>query len=235
MTSACSSRKVCVFAPSVSRRRSGRQMIPEQRLAARAVDRMSPGSSIAIASSAVSGGGGPLHRMRVARVDQIAERALDRRSAGRSPWVQPRSSVIRSDGMERWNARLRQLSRIEDGLDVVAVEVVGAVVLDRVRGEVRREADHPGARVLVALLVEADVESRFIDWSSAVIRSPTGPAPRTCTRPPECRVSRVPRPDCGCIRLLTSGPAADRDGTGLLVAKAGDRRLPTNVLQLEHH
>ena len=57
---------------------------------------------------------------------------------------------------------------------------------------------------------------------------PTGPAPRTCTRPPERKDSRVPKPDCG-IRLLARA-SADRSGSGmyqpgcsLLVRVAGAR------------
>jgi hypothetical protein len=45
-------------------------------------------------------------------------------------------------------------SGIEDGLDGVAIGVVGAVALDRIRDEVRSEPDHPGTGVLAALLIE---------------------------------------------------------------------------------
>ncbi len=62
--------------------------------------------------------------------------------------------------MDCLNARPSSSSgRIEDGLDVVSVDVIGAVALDRIRHEVRGELDHPGTRVLVSLLIETDGEA----------------------------------------------------------------------------
>ena len=120
--------------------------------------RTSPGSSIAIASSAVT-----TAAVRCTAFDARASiRSLTERSielSGQNPSVQSRSSAIRSEGIDCLNARPSlELRRIEDGLDAVSVDVIGAVALDRVRDEVRRELDHPGARVLVALLVEAHRE-----------------------------------------------------------------------------
>ena len=120
--------------------------------------RMSPGSSIAIASSAVT-----TAAVRCTAFDTRASiRSLTARSmalSGQNPSVQSRRSAIRSGGNRLSEGEaLVELRRIEDGLDAVAVDGVGAVALDRVRHEVRRELDHPGARVLVPLLVEAHGE-----------------------------------------------------------------------------
>ena len=100
--------------------------------------------------------GDALHGAGVARVDQIAERALDRLQ-----WDEPARPVleqapqVRVDGTAVGHPRL-ELGRLEDGLDVLPIDHVGLVALERVGHEVRGERHHPGARVLGSAFVEAD-------------------------------------------------------------------------------
>ena len=79
--------------------------------------------------------------------------------SGQNPCAQlaKKRHQVRGNGLSEREA-LVELWRIEDGLDAVSVDGVGAVALDRIRHEVRRELDHPGARVLASLLVEAHRE-----------------------------------------------------------------------------
>ena len=159
MTRAYSSRILSVFASPSASPEPGHQVISEQRLAAGAVDQdvsrlehrhrvlRRHDRSRALAPS-----------FDAARVDQIADAALDgvERAEPQRPVAEKRHQVRRNRLPER--EALVELGRIEDGLDVVSVDVIGAVALDRVRDEVRRELDHPRARVLVPLLVEAHGE-----------------------------------------------------------------------------
>ena len=79
--------------------------------------------------------------------------------SGQNPCVHSRRSAIRSGGMDCLKREaLVELRWIEDGLDVLSIDVVGAVALDRIRHEVRCELHHPGTRVLASLLVEAHGE-----------------------------------------------------------------------------
>jgi len=71
-----------------------------------------------------------VHRVGRARIDQIAERLLDliERAEPQGPFAKQCHQV-------RWyraseGGALVELSRIEDGLDVLGVEVIGAVALD---------------------------------------------------------------------------------------------------------
>ena len=150
---------------------------------------MSPGSSIAIASSAVTTAAVRCTAFDRARIDQIADGALDgvERAEPHGPVAKKRHQV-RRNGLSEGEA-LVELWRIEDGLDAVSVDGIGAVALDRVRHEVRRELDHPGARVLVPLLVEAHREPLH-RLEQCREQKTHGPAPTTCTRPVEGRVSR---------------------------------------------
>ena len=92
----------------------------------------------------------------VTRVDQLAERALDRlqRDEPARPFVE-QAAQVRGDGTAVGQPRL-ELGRFEDGLDVLPVDHVRLVALDRVGDEVRGERHHPGPRVLGSALVEAD-------------------------------------------------------------------------------
>ena len=79
--------------------------------------------------------------------------------SGQNPSVHPRSSPIRSGGMDCRNARPSvELRWLEDGLDALSIDVVGTVARDRIRHEVRRELDHPGPRVVASLFIEVDGE-----------------------------------------------------------------------------
>ena len=61
--------------------------------------------------------------------------------------------------MDCLNARpCVELRWLEDGLDILSIDVVGTVTLDRIRHEVRGELNHPGTRILASLLVEAHGE-----------------------------------------------------------------------------
>ena len=98
-------------------------------------------------------GSGALHHLRPARIDEIADRALDgvERTEPQRP-VPQECHQIRGNGLPEREALL-ELWRIEDGMDAVSVDRIGTVGLDRVRHEVRGELNHPGPRVLVPLLV----------------------------------------------------------------------------------
>ena len=64
---------------------------------------------------------------------------------------------MRSDGMDCLNAMPSSISGGSKIASTLSPSIaIGPVGLDRVGDEVRRELDHPGARVLVPLLVEAD-------------------------------------------------------------------------------
>ena len=62
---------------------------------------------------------------------------------------------VRGDGTAVRHPRL-ELGRLEDGLDVLPVDHVRLVALERVGHEVRGERNHAGPRVLGSALVEAD-------------------------------------------------------------------------------
>ena len=115
---------------------------------------MFPGSSIAIASSAVT-----IAELRWTVPDpRESIRSLTDCSiafSGQKPTAQPRSSSIRSGG-NRLPERetLVELTRIEDGRDAVLVDRVRAIGLERVRHQIGRELNHSRARVVVPLLVE---------------------------------------------------------------------------------
>ena len=107
-----------------------------------------------MASSAVTTAAVRFHPFRRTRIDQIADGALDRVKGAepQRPVPKKRCQVRRNRLPER--ETIVELGRIEDGVDVVSVDVIGAVAVDRVRDEVRRELNHPRARVLVPLLVK---------------------------------------------------------------------------------
>ena len=158
MTSAYSSRILSVFAPSLSLAGARNQVISKQRPAPGAVDQNVSGFEHRHRVLRRHDGGGALHRIRAARIDQIADRALDgvERAEPQRPVLQKLHQVRRNGLSER--KALVELGRIEDGPDAVAVDGVGSVALDGIRDEVRRELDHPRARVLVPLLVEPNRE-----------------------------------------------------------------------------
>ena len=93
---------------------------------------------------------------------RAAMRSLSARSmvlSGQNPSVQSRSSAIRSGGIARRNASpVLELLRVEQRLDVLAVDPVRPVAFQRVRHQVRGELDHPRAGVVRPLFVEADAE-----------------------------------------------------------------------------
>ena len=89
---------------------------------------------------------------------RVSIRSLTERSislSGQNPSDQPVSKChqVRCDPLPERDA-LSDLLRFEKGLDAVCVNGVGAIRLNRVGGEVRRELHHPGARVLGSLLVQ---------------------------------------------------------------------------------
>ena len=96
--------------------------------------------------------------MRLTRIDQITERALDgvERAEPQRPSAQQCHQVRRNGPPKR--EALVELPWIEDGLDALFIDVVGAVALDRIRHEVRCELDHPRPRVVASLLVEVHGE-----------------------------------------------------------------------------
>ena len=100
--------------------------------------------------------GDALHRAGIARVDELAERLLDRlqRDEPARP-LEEQGPQVRGDRTAVRHPRL-ELGRLEDGLDVLPVDHVRLVALERVGHEVRGERHHPGARVLGSALVEAD-------------------------------------------------------------------------------
>jgi serine/threonine protein kinase len=51
-----------------------------------------------------------------------------------------------------------ELRRLEDGLDALSIDVIGAVARDRIGHEIRRELDHPGPSVVASLFIEVDGE-----------------------------------------------------------------------------
>ena len=79
--------------------------------------------------------------------------------SGQNPSAQllQKCHQVRRNGLSEREA-LVELWWIEDGLDAVSVDGIGSVALDRIRHEVRCELDHPGARVLASLLIEAHGE-----------------------------------------------------------------------------
>ena len=98
----------------------------------------------------------PLDRPGRARVDQLAEGALDRVQGDEPlrPCLQQRSQVG-GDGAAVRQARL-ELDRVEDRLDALPVDRVRLVALDRVGDQELGERHHPGPRVRVSPLVETD-------------------------------------------------------------------------------
>ena len=118
--------------------------------------RMSPGSSHAIASSAVTSPRTRSTESAAAAVDQRAERFLhgvERHEPARPLGQQ--GLQVRGDGTAVDETRL-EVGRLEDRLDVLPVDEVGLVALDRVGNEVLSERDHPRPRVLAPPLVEPD-------------------------------------------------------------------------------
>ena len=103
-------------------------------------------------------GRGALHRMRLTRIDEIAEGALDgvERAEPQRPSLQ-QSHQVRRNGLPKREALL-ELRWLEDGLDALSIDVVGTVARDRIRHEVRRELDHPGPSVVASLFIEVDGE-----------------------------------------------------------------------------
>ena len=75
--------------------------------------------------------------------------------SGQNPSAQARSSDIRSEA-DRPSAReaCNQLRGVEDRVDALAVDVIGAIAGDGVRYEVLRQGDHAGSRVRWPLLVQ---------------------------------------------------------------------------------
>ena len=100
--------------------------------------------------------GDALNGARVTRVDQFAERMLDclQRHEPARPFLE-QASQVRSDRSAVRHPCL-ELGRLEDGLDVLPVDHVRLVALERIGNEVRGERHHPGTRVLGSAFVEAD-------------------------------------------------------------------------------
>ena len=158
MTSAYSSRISKVLAPGTASPAAGHEVVSEQRLAAGAVDQDVLGFQQPDRLLRRDDPRPSLDRVRVAVVDQIADRALD--GVERAEPLRPFTQEVHQIGRDRLPERqsVLELARIEDGLDVVAVDAIGPIALDGVRDEVGRQLDHPGPRVLVPLLVEAHGE-----------------------------------------------------------------------------
>ena len=143
---------------SIRRPGTGHQLIPEQRIAARAVDHDVSPLKQRHHVLRREDGRGTLHRMRLTRIDESAEGALDvveRAESERPPLQQ--SHQVRRNGLAKREALL-ELRWLEDGLDALAIDVVGTVVRDRIGHEVRRELDHTGPSVVGSLFIEVDGE-----------------------------------------------------------------------------
>ena len=80
-------------------------------------------------------------------VDQVAERLLDgvERTEAQRP-IQQECPQVGRNRLPRRDAFV-QVGAVEHRFDVLAVDVVDAVVLDRIGDQVRVELHHPGARV----------------------------------------------------------------------------------------
>ena len=100
--------------------RSGHEVVSEQRLAAGAVDQDVLGFQQPDRLLRRNDCRSSLDRARVPVVDQIADRALDGVERA-EPCAHSRRRSIRSAGIDCLNASPSSSSRIEDGLDVVAV------------------------------------------------------------------------------------------------------------------
>jgi hypothetical protein len=96
----------------------------------------------------------PGHRAGVAGLDELAQRPLDdvERHEPLRPHPQQLPQVTRH-GASIGQAGLK-LGVIEDGLDILAVDYIRPIALDRVRDEVRREGDHSRTGVRGATLVD---------------------------------------------------------------------------------
>ena len=116
--------------------------------------RMLPGSSIAMASSAVTTADVRCTGFDTrASISSLRERSMALR--GQNPRDHPRSSVIRSGEIDCLDVMPSvDLIRVEQGSDAVSVDGVRAICLDRVRQQIRSELDHSGPRVLAPLLVQ---------------------------------------------------------------------------------
>ena len=155
-----------VLEPDVERVRAsvhlggaGNKVVAQQRPAARAVDQDVARLEHRHRVVRRHDGRCALYAVGPARVDQVAERLLDgvERTEPQRPVAQERHQVGGNGLSER--EALVELWWVEDRLDAVSVDGIGAVALDRVRDEVGRELDHAGPRVLVALLVEPHGEA----------------------------------------------------------------------------
>ena len=156
MTRAYSSLKRTVFRPRWSASPPGTSRSRMSERAPVQSTRMSPGSSIDMRLFGGHLAGDALHGPGRARLDQVAQRALDgvERDEALGPRVEPLPQVA-GDGAAVGEARL-ELDRLEDGLDALAIDRVHLVALDGVGDEVRRERHHPRPGVLAPSLVEAD-------------------------------------------------------------------------------
>ncbi len=187
MTSAYSSRILSVFAASIHLVGASRQVISKQRVAAGAVDqdvsRFEHRDRVF----------GRLRRPRcaapdsTARVDQIADGALDGIERAETQGASPRRSAIRSEGIDCLNARPSSSSvdRRSPRRYLHRWNRHGRSRLSSPRGTVRAEPS--GFACTRAASHRGRTENLSIDWSSAVSKRPTGPAPTTCTRPEEGR------------------------------------------------
>ena len=123
---------------------------------------------------------GALHLIQPARINQIAERALDGVEQGRTP--APSSAgvhEVRSNGLSERES-LIELGRLEDRLDAVSVNGIRSVALDRIRHEIGASWTMR-VRVYSRRLSYRRTAICSIGWSNAVSIRPTGPAPTTCT------------------------------------------------------
>ena len=118
--------------------------------------RMSPGSTIERACSADTSPAMrstvPVSRASISSLSELLDR-LQRDEPARP--LEEQGPQVRGDGTAVRHPRL-ELGRLEDGLDVLPVDHVRLVALERVGHEVRGERHHAGARVLGSALVEAD-------------------------------------------------------------------------------
>jgi hypothetical protein len=133
-------------------------VISKQRVAARAVDQDVSRLEHRHRVLRRHDGLGALYRVRFPLINQIAEVALDgvERAEPQCPFAK-KCLQVRRDGLSEGEA-LPELCWIEDGRDAISIDGIGTVGFDRVRHEVRCKLNHPGARVLVPLLIETHRE-----------------------------------------------------------------------------
>ena len=153
MTSAYSSRILSVFVtpsawPEAGTRRSrSSELLPVQSI------RMSPGSSIAIASSAETtvSARSTVFDLRPS-IRSLTSRSIE--LSGQNPSAHPRRSAIRSEGMDCLKARPSASSDGSKRASTLSASMASVrYVSTESATRYGRELDHPGAGVVVSLLI----------------------------------------------------------------------------------